>query len=453
VIELPATMQNRGNGNTRGSMGGEVCQGKQGQLKGRKVVNQFNASQELENLREWLSQLRGEVDAGLERVEMAINLLENEGPGQVKKKAIWMPKPKRKFWRKKKKNGVGSGLGPSAVKDGVGASVDLGLLKGPNPKPMAPMLSGGGQKVDLGPSEGPAHDPVGFTRADDGKAGEMGLKKGANRPGSDSSYASDKNDAGNDESGSLVEETQQEGEGRRSHLEYKQRTPIGCSASSASLCGAPTRGIGGFRDDIDTQNRPVCSWVAGRTGFGPVCADKTTGKIDQVESSEIGVVTTVPAVPEQAIGDRVEEITMAEAGETAQVVNLREPIIVTEVYRRRDDMALGLSKGSESGSGVKLVGGMEETVLEDVGIDAGAGLVSEETEDPYVNNTMKLSLEVSSVAGLSCDGQEERKEECLRRIVIEKHEKGKGGGSVSSDFQQEEDSQGSDWGNCSDYEA
>jgi hypothetical protein len=116
-------------------------------------------------------------------------------------------------------------------------------------------------------------------------------------------------------------------------------------------------------------------------------------------------------------------------------------------------MAQGHSKGFESGSGVKLVGGMEETVLEEVGIDDGAGLVSDETEDPYVNNKMKLTLEVSSVAGLSCDGQEERKEECLRRIVIEKHEKGKGGGSVSSDFQQEEDNQGSDWGNCSDYEA
>jgi hypothetical protein len=80
-----------------------VCQGKQGQLKGRKVVNHFNASQELENLREWLRQLRGEVDAGLERVEEVINLLENEGPGQVKKKAVWMPKPKRKFWHKKKR--------------------------------------------------------------------------------------------------------------------------------------------------------------------------------------------------------------------------------------------------------------------------------------------------------------------------------------------------------------
>jgi hypothetical protein len=54
------------------------------------------------------------------------------------------------------------------------------------------------------------------------------------------------------------------------------------------------------------------------------------------------------------------------------------------------------------------MGVMEETTLEDVGNDVGAGLVSDESEDPYVNNNMKLTLEVSSVAGLSCDGQEER---------------------------------------------
>jgi hypothetical protein len=54
VIVLPVTIQILGDGNTRGRKWGEVCQGKKGQLKGRKVVNSFNASQELENLREWL---------------------------------------------------------------------------------------------------------------------------------------------------------------------------------------------------------------------------------------------------------------------------------------------------------------------------------------------------------------------------------------------------------------
>jgi hypothetical protein len=295
--------------------------------------------------------LRGEVDAGLERVEVVINMLENDGPGQVKKKAVWMPKSKRKFWHKKKKTNskrveVGSGLGPFVVKaflkpkDGVGSFVGMGLLKGLNPKPLLPLLSGDGKKAYLGPSEGPTHDPVGFTRADDGKAGELGLKKGSNiLPGPGSSYAGDKISAGNNERVSLVKETQREGGGRRTHSDYNQITLIGYSASSASLCVAPTRGIGVFRDDRDTQNRLVCSWVAGRTGFGPVSVEKTTGLIEQVESFETGVAPTVLAVPEQATGDRTEEITLAEAGETVQVVNLKEPIIVTEVYRRRDGMA------------------------------------------------------------------------------------------------------------------
>jgi hypothetical protein len=51
-------------------------------VKGRRETA-FNAKQELGGLREWLSQLRREIDAGLVRVDVVLKKLENIGPGQV----------------------------------------------------------------------------------------------------------------------------------------------------------------------------------------------------------------------------------------------------------------------------------------------------------------------------------------------------------------------------------
>jgi hypothetical protein len=65
--DLPAVRQSVGDVNTRGRVG-EACQGKKPQLKGRKE-GPINAKQELGILREWLCQLRGEVEAGLVKVD------------------------------------------------------------------------------------------------------------------------------------------------------------------------------------------------------------------------------------------------------------------------------------------------------------------------------------------------------------------------------------------------
>jgi hypothetical protein len=161
VSGTSALLQIIGDDNLRGSKGGEECKGRKSQLKGR-AVHPFNASQELKNIREWLKQVRGEVDAGLERVEGVINMLENDGPGQVKKKTVWMPKPNRKFWHKRKRINfkradVGLGPGPSEAvvllkhMDGAGSHVDMGLSRGLNPKPMQMSPSGEGKKTGLGP--------------------------------------------------------------------------------------------------------------------------------------------------------------------------------------------------------------------------------------------------------------------------------------------------------------
>jgi hypothetical protein len=468
--DLPATKQKAGDVNIQVSTAEEACQGKKSKLKGRKE-SPFNAKQELGNLREWLCQLRGEVEAGLVRVDRVLNKLETVGPGQVKKNNVWIPKPKRKIWHKKKQ--LDSGPSPKEGKsffkprehldDGVGSSDGVGYSKGLIPKPNLKLLAGIEKEAGLGPY------PVGLKKVVEGQSGVMGLEEGPDLPGPVSSYAGDKENAGEDEisskkhfasgcSGvervSMVEETQREGGFQSAHSDLTQKMPIGEAVSSGTQCVVPVRGSGALCADKNSQKRPVSSWVAGRTGFGPVNVEKTKGMNDLVAFPETRGDTSVLEDPEQVelfpVVDRIEEDALAGADASVQVDNSKD---LSAVYRRRDVLSQGSAKGFESGRGVGSEGGMEELALEVVARDAGSGLVNDELEDPSVKKNMKRTLEVSTVAGLSCDGQEGKKEECLRQIVIEKHEMGRGEGSVSSEFQQEEDSQGSDWGNCSDYEA
>ena len=91
-----------------------------------------------------------------------------------------------------------------------------------------------------------------------------------------------------------------------------------------------------------------------------------------------------------------------------------------EVYRRRIGSFQGHSKGIANSIGVNyLEGDKEETPV----------TVSRcnEREDSPVSKILKMAVEVSNYAGLSCDGQEGLKEECLKQIVMEKY--GAGGGS------------------------
>ena len=60
-------------------------------------------------------------------------------------------------------------------------------------------------------------------------------------------------------------------------------------------------------------------------------------------------------------------------------------------------------------------------------------------------------MEVSSIIGLTCDGQEGIKLDCLRQIIVE--QQGMEGGSHNSVDQHGEESSVQERGNCSDYEA
>jgi hypothetical protein len=124
---------------------------------------------------------------------------------------------------------------------------------------------------------------------------------------------------------------------------------------------------------------------------------------------------------------------------------------VPEVFCRRNVSPKGKSKVMQGEHGSFRKGDMEETSLQRGTYDQGVGQLND--ENPMVKNTLKRAMEVSKVAGLSCEGQEGRKEECLRCIVVEKIETGHGEDTVTSDFQQAVNIRGRFWGNDSDDEA
>ena len=102
------------------SLNHELVKGLEGAINHTRV-SAFNANQELCNLREWLRRLKGEVDVGLERLEVVFNKLESTGLGQGCKVSDWDPNPTRRFKPKRKKVykpkvGVGSVSSPKGVK-------------------------------------------------------------------------------------------------------------------------------------------------------------------------------------------------------------------------------------------------------------------------------------------------------------------------------------------------
>ena len=129
---------------------GVVCLSTQGQVIRRegavsdKGVSAFNAKVELHNYREWLRRLRGEVDAGLQRLDRLFKDMAVTGPGPGQGQTVkgwvakpkWRPKPRGKTIFIPKDLGVGLGSGPIVCKaSGQARSEDippagLGLMAG-----------------------------------------------------------------------------------------------------------------------------------------------------------------------------------------------------------------------------------------------------------------------------------------------------------------------------------
>jgi hypothetical protein len=105
-----------------------ACLSRQGKQPSREKIDRdmgvfaFNAKVELFNCREWLRRSRGEVDAGLQRLDMILMDMDFSGPGQERLGSVMAPKPIRKPVPNGKKPlipkapSVGLGLGPKVGK-------------------------------------------------------------------------------------------------------------------------------------------------------------------------------------------------------------------------------------------------------------------------------------------------------------------------------------------------
>jgi hypothetical protein len=447
-------------------------QGTQGKVKGR-MEGSLNAKQELGGLREWLWQLRSEIDAGLVRVDVVLQKMEGDGPGQLKNKKIWISKPKpksKKRFRFKEKRlnffgkKVNAGTSPLAQLDGAGPSAGLlvglskpivipeelrslagrGSLEGLPQKPNSLLQLGGEKATSLGATEGKDRNM--------GHLGGLGSMEGTNHSGGEGIPSS-----GSDDIIPVISEpipaADRSLEGKRREAGSVQRPLMGGSANSEPQRmppAAPVSGSGAIRGDRGSVSRPECSWVAGRTGFGPVHTGEVVGSSDLVAISEkeAAIQARVVSVQNES-GTIVESGVEANPGgeeKLAQVCSL-ETTTALEVYRRRDTPP----QVRHRDSGDSKEGDMAESSLQGGVYEQGVGQSS--AENTFVECSLEKSLEVSDVAGLSWDGQEGRKEEHLRRIIADKTEIGRDGDNNISYFQQTANSMGRFWGNCSDDEA
>jgi hypothetical protein len=427
----------------------------------------LNARQELGGLREWLWQLRSEIDAGLGRVDQVIKKMKGDGSSQIKKKKkFWTPKPKpkpnKKFSPKDNRldltgANVAAGAGPMAHLDGAGPSAGHQLVIS---KPIA-IPEGARSSVGRGSLEGTSFKPIAHVQLGGDKVtnvGDLGSMEGPHPSGGGGPSSS-----GNDDINSVVAEpipaAVRTWEGNRREAGCVQTSPIGGPANSEPQRMPPAASVSGYgvtRGDRGLVSRPECSWVAGRTGFGPVHTGEIVGSTDlgDISAREETIYARVVSVHNKIdpIVDSGDETTLGGEEKSVQVCSL-ETTDALEVYCRRDTPAKRNSKLRNRDSGDSTEGDLAESSLQ-------GGVYVQEVGQSSVDNTfvecsLEKSMEVSDVAGLSWDDQEGRKEEYLRRIVAAKTESGRDGDTNTniSDFQQAANSMGRFWGDCSDDEA
>jgi hypothetical protein len=191
--------------------------------------------------------------------------------------------------------------------------------------------------------------------------------------------------------------------------------------------------------DKGLLTRPSFSWVACRTGFGSAASGKDGGMFkspsEHIKGGEAcsGLVGhSQPMI--HTNDDKGTETVLVEVGEC----DLDSNIIGVEP-------SLGCAaSGPDSPEGVASEGGLEECVVEETVDGSGQGLLSLSSlgnsgpDALPISVNLRLTEEVGSVVGLTCDGQEGMKVACFKRIIAEKH--GKEGGSLHVADQQEEKS-------------
>jgi hypothetical protein len=249
-----------------------------------------------------------------------------------------------------------------------------------------------------------------------------------------------------------------------------QTGPVGPSDGRDMAGGLPARRDEVIFADKGVLARPNGSWVAGRTGFGPIDTGKVTDIPKAAESlNEAGVGTADPVASMQS----KDQVFLGGSGESEQGTAIPAP----EVYCRKKEKingavlplscaTAGTGLTEDDGSEVGLEGSYVEDSVEASGVvlrslgsvddlpsvsilKRKVGVVIEERADSPIARELNRTMEVGSFAGLT--GQKELLADCFKKIIVDKH--GKGGEGNGVDIQQEVESPVQERGNCSDYEA
>jgi hypothetical protein len=398
------------------SVAGVACSGNKKDVKRQEEIA-FNAKLELLSFRVWLRRVSNELAAGLEKVDELIINLEDAGPGRVfKASGLVLKSKKRKAFKGKKqaalKARVGLGVGPSAGKaqkevimtTGVGTSTGSGLVlpghngdSGPGSGLVLPEPNdrlGCVINVDSGPgsSEQQIPDGASFPAGSDGVESDSTTGRGNLRPHGKVKKTTSVCSAGKESGGSQSERV--------------QIAPVGGIDSVGAASFKETAQAKGKREKhggMSILNRPDRSWVAGKTGFGPVANGKVTDLLIPTEFLKAGEgdkasvsspqfhILSVEVMGDEAIPEGVVEIDQLNLGRSKE----RNFSAGVELNVVDASPGFGVLDG-----GVSVAADNESR--QGVAADSGQGA---EPEPSVVTRKLDRSMEVSVIAGLSCDGQ------------------------------------------------
>jgi hypothetical protein len=215
---------------------------------------------------------------------------------------------------------------------------------------------------------------------------------------------------------------------------------IGGLGPSSKAGALSVRGEDGKLGVRGLLTRHSASWVGGRTGFGSDAAPGKDGDSLMLDCDQVKGGMDCAAVTECS-----QSLSGAEANNQVSKFKGGDPVLCC------------VSSGSDSSVGVLSMGGPEESVVAETVDGSGQGLGSLDLvgnsvkEASPTSKKVKKTVEVGSVVGLTCEGQEGLKVDCFRRIIVENQ--GSEEGNVDDVYQQEEESGAQERGNCSDYEA
>jgi hypothetical protein len=421
---------------------GEAGLAFQGQVGARATVVSekepaFNATEELLSCREWLRSIRGMVEAGLQRLDSLLKVVDVTGPGQGRLdlggalKPNLNPEPRGKEPLHSEFPAMGLGLGPLDLDHSKRTKVTgayhvagLGLKAGPSgPSGMGhSKVAGSSNWASVGGRPRSLAGPIG--RASYGEAG-LRSSAGPARLEDASSSGLDggrqtKGVSGKAASSSLAESSAPVGSrpklGVLSQAEGREFTSTGgvtgraqLSPAKESLKSCRSSPASSKRESKEAGFEPILFRVYQRSGRRtpmPSQARETSrwpGQLSGQVGSTDKLAVTLPVAPVCLSFDGV-EVDSCDSGDGASSVGELGASLDSAVIVPESEVNGASSDSGKSGS------------------------------NPVEAEELNFTLEVGGITGMTCDGKVGQLKEVMGKLVAEKQGRGMGGVRGSQAF-------------------